>query len=499
MPCEAGHGQAVTGVAGAKLEVVKYTRRGAIALLGMAVAIAGCGFWTSSGGAPTSSDKAGGTPKVEPVVLTMIYGNDRSQELDAFAAAVARLSGGTLRIAFHSDWRRGSRLYENAMVRDVQSGRLDLAVVGTRAWKSLGVASFDALHAPLLVDNFALEERVLQSPLADRMLAGLKPLGIAALGILPGPMRKPLGVSPLVRPADYRGKTLAISRSSIATQTLRALDAKAHEIGRPFLEGVDGIEQQVASIDATGTDKAAKYLTANVNLWPASQVVFMSKPAFAALEAAQRRALTAAARSALPAMIAFQRGDESFSAGNLCRRGLTFLTATDADLADLRRAVQPVYDRLAREAQTRSAIEQIRQMRTGAATIADAPACSPASAQAETRTERTPIDGVYRQHTTARDLRSARTPEGDVNPGNYGTLQTVLDRGRFTQTQSASGIASGTYTVAGYTLTMSYPNGELFTFHWSLYRGLLTLEAAPGKTSPAPMLARPWRRTGDAP
>ncbi len=485
---------------GAKLQVVKDTRREAIALLGAAVAIAGCGVWTSSGGAPNSSDKAGGAQNVEPVVLTMIYGNDRSQELDAFAAAVARLSDGTLRIAFHSDWRRGSRLYENAMVRDVQSGRLDLAVVGTRAWKSLGVASFDALHAPLLVDNFALEERVLQSPLADRMLAGLEGLGIVALGILPGPMRKPLGVSPLVRPADYRGKTLAISRSSIATQTLRALAAKAHAIGgRPFLEGVDGIEQQVASIDAIGTDKDARYLTANVNLWPASQVVFMSKPAFAALEDAQRRALAAAARSALPAMIAFQRGDESFSAGNLCRRGLTFLTATDTDLADLRRAVQPVYDRLAREAQTKSAIEQIRQMRTGAAAIADAPACSPASAQAETRTERTPIDGVYRQHTTAGDLRSAGTPEGDVNPGNYGTLQTVLDRGRFTQTQSASGIASGTYTVAGYTLTMSYPNGELFTFHWSLYRDLLTLEAAPGKTSPAPMLARPWRRTGDSP
>ena len=46
---------------------------------------------------------------------------------------------------------------------------------------------------------------------------------------------------------------------------------------------------------------------------------------------------------------------------------------------------------------------------------------------------------------------------------------------------------------------MSYPNGERFTFHWSLYRDLLTLEAAPGKTSPAPMLARPWRRVGDAP
>ena len=395
---------------------MRYTRRGAIALLGTAVAIAGCGVWTSSGGGPASSDKAGGTQNVEPVVLTMIYANDRSQELDAFAAAVARLSDGTLRVAFHIDWRRGSRLYENAMVRDVQSGRLDLAVVGTRAWKSLGVDSFDALHAPLLVDNFALEERVLQSPLADRMLAGLKPLGIVALGILPGPMRKPLGRSPLVRPADYRGKTLAISRSSITAQTLRALGAKVHAIGRPFLEGVDGIEQQVASIDATDTDKDGKYLTANVNLWPGSQVVFMSRPAFAALEDAQRRALTAAASSALPAMIAFQRGDQSFSAGKLCRSGLKFLTATDADLADLRRAVQPVYDRLARDVETRSAIEQIRQMRTGAAAIADAPACSPASAQAETRTEPTPIDGVYRQHTTAARPALGRNTRGRRQP-----------------------------------------------------------------------------------
>ena len=48
------------------------------------------------------------------------------------------------------------------------------------------------------------------------MLAGLKPLGVVGLGILPGPLRKPLGVSRLVGPADYAGKTLAFQRSRVA-------------------------------------------------------------------------------------------------------------------------------------------------------------------------------------------------------------------------------------------------------------------------------------------
>jgi TRAP-type C4-dicarboxylate transport system substrate-binding protein len=485
-------------------------RKAVLALLAAAGIASGCG--TSS-----SSDKAGGATKGKPLVLTMANGNGESLELEPFAAAVARLSGGTLRIDIKSDWRRGTPSYETGMIGDVRTGRVDLAWVGSRAFDSVGVPVFDALHAPLLVDSYALEEAVLRSPLVPRMLDRLKRLDVVGLGILPGPMRKPLGASPLVRPEDYRGKTLAISRSRVASETFGALGASPAEISaRGRIEGYDGAEQQITSIQGNLYDRVGHYLTANVNLWPRPLVLFMNQKALDALSDRQRGALRDAARAGLTATIGIDRHDEAEAAATLCRRGLRFVTATDDDLAALRRAVAPVYDRLDRDAQTKDAIAQITAMRgeVGNAARSEAPKCA-ATSQTSGAAQATPIDGVYRVDTTRDDLRSLGVPESDIVSENYGHWRFVFDRGRLHYTQSADGASRWTraaYTVKGdileYTVTAyggeaphgaAEKTGEVFTFRWSRYRDRLTLGPVKGKISPENFRLKPWRRVGDAP
>ena len=179
-------------------------QRAAVAVLAAALALAVAGCLGSD------SDKAGGAQHQKPVVLTMANGTGSALELEPFEAAVARLSNNTVRIEFKNNWRQGSPSVETGVIRDVEAGKADLGWTGSRAFDSVGVRTLDALHAPLLIDSYALEQRVLQSPLVGDMLDGLKPLGVVGIGVLPGPMRKPLGVSPLVRPEDYRGKTIAI-------------------------------------------------------------------------------------------------------------------------------------------------------------------------------------------------------------------------------------------------------------------------------------------------
>jgi TRAP-type C4-dicarboxylate transport system substrate-binding protein len=485
-------------------------RRPAVAVLAAALALAVAGCLGSD------SDKAGGAQHQKQVVLTMANGNSIPVELDPFKAAVSRLSHNTVRIEFKNNWRKGSLSYETGVIGDVRGGKADLGWAGSRAFDSVGVASFDALHAPLLIDSYGLQQRVLESPLVGNMLGGLKPLGLVGLGILPGPMRKPLGVSPLVRPADYRGKTLAIARSRVAQQTLRALGASALEIpvgGK--IDAFDGIEQQVTEIDGNEYDKAAKNLTANVNLWPRPQVLFMNKKAFAALSDTQRDALRAGVRSALPATTARQRDDERNSAATLCRRKLTFLTASEADLSSLRVAVQPVYDRLERDPQTRAAIEQIRTMRSGAPSSTEAPTCSTATSTTNPAGKATPIDGIYRMTTTLNEsVKFSGDAPGDIASENYGRWKFVLDRGRLYYTQSSKGSSRWTkavYTVSGHTLTFRItdyggeaPNGarertgEVYAFRWSRYRDQLTLTPAAGKISPGNFRVEPWRRIADA-
>ena len=116
--------------------------------------------------------------------------------------------------------------YENGLIGDVRAGKADLGVVGSRAWDSVGVTSLRALVAPLLIDSYSLQDRVLRSPLIPEMLKGLRPLGLVGVGILPGALRNPVGIThPLLAPSDYAGLRIGVQQSRVASATMRALGA----------------------------------------------------------------------------------------------------------------------------------------------------------------------------------------------------------------------------------------------------------------------------------
>jgi hypothetical protein len=135
------------------------------ALLLIAVVAAVAVAVAAAAGSGEDVDRSGGAAKPPATVLRMANGDGDERELVPFAAAVARLSGGTLRIEFANGWRDGEPGYEAGLIRDVAAGKADLGWAGTRAFASLGVRDFDVLHAPLLIDSYGFERRVLESPL----------------------------------------------------------------------------------------------------------------------------------------------------------------------------------------------------------------------------------------------------------------------------------------------------------------------------------------------
>ena len=478
-----------------------------VALLAVMAVLAGC---TGPG-----VDKAGGTRARQPVVLTLANFIGQSAELDGFAGEVRRLSAGTMRIDIRSRWRRGQVDSENGLIGDVGAGKADLGVAGSRAWDSAGVSSFRALSAPLLITSYALQDRVLRSPVTGQMLRGLRPLGLAGIGVLPGPLRKPLGIArPLLRPSDYAGLRMGVQQSLVADATMRALGATPVWFpATGAMTGLDGIEEQISSIQGYQYDTVGRYLTANVSLWPRPLVLFANGKAWAALTPAQRRILSRAVTGDQAAETDVARGNERTDTAILCRRGLLrFLTASPADLAALRRAVQPVYRQLQRDPQTGRYIRQIEAMGTGVA-AEPAPGCGHAARPAG---KAGPLDGVWQFTTTAADLRALPgVSQGDIVPENYGTYTFVIDRGRFAFTQEnrqACTWAYGTFTVTGDRFEWLFTDGggiapdgavnkpgEFFTFRWSLYRGMLTLYPVKGAVSPNPSLGKPWPRISTAP
>jgi TRAP-type C4-dicarboxylate transport system substrate-binding protein len=422
----------------------------AVVAIGAAVALTA----VAAGCAGAGDDRAGGKPELTALTLTMANGaGNRPVELQPFADEVAHLSGGKVRIEFRDRWLGWPwRRPESAVIHDVAAGKVDLGWVGSRAWDDVGVSSFNALHAPLLVDSYALQAEVLESGIPGEMLKALEPLRLVGLGVLAGPLHKLLGVERRLRqPADFRGQRIGITDSRVARESLRALGATA--IALPAgarIGGLDGIEQQVEAIEGNTYDAAAKYLTTNINLWPRPLVLFMNEAAFAALEPAQRRVLREAVRHALRKAFAATRSRERDEAAVLCRRGLSFVVATPADISTLREALAPVYRELERDDQTRAFIARIAKLRQALSVSAETlPSCSTGGRSASGGIP----DGVYTNTTTADDARRARIQAG--NPF-YGLLpirhRLVLKSGDFVMYdifpngQTEVG-ASGTYSV----------------------------------------------------
>ena len=227
-------------------------------------------------------------------------------------------------------------------------------------------------------------------------------------------------------------------------------------------------------------------------------VLFANPKVLESLAKRQRGALTGAAKAAFAATFALQQKDEAEAATTLCRRGVKFETADKADLAALRRGVQPVYDRLGRRAETKAAIAQIEAIRADAGS-APAPACKPGAQAGGRGGQATPIDGVYRTEVTTAQLK--RTPgfkAFEANPGNVGRFKMELRNGRFRISGASDGSeVIGTYAVNGDGVAIEFNGEGPYRYGWSLYRGALTLHMR--GDGPTPLVVHPWRREGGQP
>src|SRR6185503_10780070 len=272
--------------------------------------------------AGSGPDKAGGQPERpkpadKAVVLTLATGDPPFAE--EYAKAVDRLSAGAIRIDIRLG-RTAQRNYERFTVEDVRTGRAQLGSVAVRVWDTLGVTSMQALVAPLLVDDLELQKRLLQGPLATRMLRGLDRAGVVGLALTPGPLRRPIGVTRFFAgPKDYRGATMGIKFGNVARATFEALGARVtgYTSGQARF---DGAELDLKTIADAKYDPRATAITANVVLWPRPQTIFANRAAFAKLTSGQQEILRRAGREAVPAEAARIAREEKDALSAVCSR-----------------------------------------------------------------------------------------------------------------------------------------------------------------------------------
>src|SRR5262245_7531521 len=154
--------------------------------------LAGCLVAGGCGGAHGES-RTGGTPAVRVTNVIAETSTGDPGVVDAYFDAVKRASGGTLAITVKPRAHTGPA-FERQVVAAWRAGRAPLGFVGAPSWDTTGVDDFQALVAPFAITTYGHEQRVLQSPTARQMLAGLSRHGLTGLALLPGPMRRLLGI-----------------------------------------------------------------------------------------------------------------------------------------------------------------------------------------------------------------------------------------------------------------------------------------------------------------
>jgi TRAP-type transport system periplasmic protein len=464
------------------------------AVAGLATATAAC---TS-----TVPNRAGGTVGAQvSVVLTLANDNDGAPtQLTAWINQVHDLSHGSIRIEVHDNWRRGETNSEAQTVHDVEQGKVDTAWVGARVMDRLGVTSFQALLAPMLVDNYDLQGSVFRAGIPAHMLTGVRAAGVVGVAVLPGPMRKVLGIAkPFLAPADFAGARIGDQDSALTQMTLRTLGATAvPEPSGAKLHGVDGYEQQLQSIAGNQYDTIAKYTTANLNLWPRPLLIIMGKANWAKLSPPQQDILHKATDAALqPAIDASRQEDGQFQA--LCKRGMALPTALPRQLAELHTALAPVYASLRRNASTKKWLNQIQALKDKLHANPETVSCAGVDGAPQ---KATPIDGTYSRRSGRPDVLAAcraTLPPGAEAAPVHNTLEIVFDHGNVTQYEQPDGGTKdigwrGTYRVFRDTIefTEDHPT---FTVTWALHGSTLTLSnLRNGHCDDVAVWAHPWTR-----
>jgi TRAP-type transport system periplasmic protein len=477
-------------------------RLAAVALAVIAAVMAG-----GCGGGGGSGDKAGGAG--EPVVLRMAnaYGDlQTAPVVEQFVAQVKGRSGGSLRVQVTSRWGDYADDAEQQVVGAVAAGKVDLGWAGARVFDTIGVSSFQALGAPMLVDSYALEQAVVASDLPGQMLHGLDKVGVRGLGVLADGLRKPVAVKhPVLGVGDWRGITFGTLKSAGQAQAIRSLGATPMEVFRrsrnqALLDGrLQGLEMDLFVYEHGGPVQPAPYVTANVTLWPQLDVLFANPGRLGRLTGQQRGWLQQAAQDAAGGGAALADRDAQ-SLKNACRSGARFATASPADLAALRGAFASVYASLERDPQTKAFIDQIQALKRS--TSAEAPLAIPAGCTgkapeqpaAHAGTVPADLNGTYRYLLTKEDARKVGDPEVDQFP-HVNTVKLrdgKVEGGCFGQ--------GATYSVTGDQITFDVPeDGSTMTFTFSVDgKGNLHLTPAPSvdKGGAFECSYKPWTKIG---
>jgi tripartite ATP-independent transporter DctP family solute receptor len=277
-----------------------------------------------------------------------------------------------------------------ALLNSIKGGSVDGGAVSAAIFPNAKIFSFVALQMPFLLDNYALESKVIatSSPIAQRMLKlGTERAGLKGLAIFEGGERQlVLKKGPVNSLADLKGLKLRSVQSPLLADTLAALGTNPTPLAVGDVFGalqngtVDGLE---ANSGLTFTNKfyeaGATHITL-ANLFPFPAILIMNGDKWNSLSPEFQQIIQNAARQTPAFSLGIVSNTQLFPS-LLCAAGVKYHVPSAATKKAMLKAVAPVYAKYEKNPQVRSFVTAIQKLKVnpklrGGAESTDAPPAS---------------------------------------------------------------------------------------------------------------------------
>lgn len=328
---------------------------------------------TAAASRPTTSTSDTPTPRV----LTVAHIDGVPEPaITWFAESLADRSAGLLTAEIRSECCGREVDVEQTLLEQVRSGDADLGWVGVRAFAQAGTTAFEPLIAPLLIRSYAAQQAVIESDIANGLLAQLEPLELVGVGLVPGEMRYPMSTgAALTAPSDWTGLSMYTFESAVASTSIAALGAEPRHLG------FDDRDAALADGSIAGLDNALGFHAARLDVFEHLVVDLPLWPRTSALVAAPTLELSGDERRWLAAAVAdvaartTELGDiERAAVAEACALGdLGYANAGPDAIAEFEAAFEPVQAELAGNSSDAATLEALREL------VEDIPADPPAT------------------------------------------------------------------------------------------------------------------------
>lgn len=295
--------------------------------------------------------------------------------------------------------------FEQGVVAAVRTGEYELGLAASRAWEQEGITVFRPLQTPFLIDDDALAVAFVTSDVATQMLERLSASGIAGLTIWPEDLRHPFSVvpgKPLLSPDDFAGAKIRTTSMGITAALVEALGGSPEFMTFNYQGTESGFRQG-------STLSGQPIATGNVVFFPKFQVLFANSAAFEQLSEAQRIILREAAAATQEKTIADRPSDVDLALA-WCADGGTVVLASEAQLAALAEAAQPVIDQVEADPTNAEVVAAIRSLKANTQLGPAVMACGNVTAQPapneeeQTWSEGLPPNGTWMVELTIEDV-----------------------------------------------------------------------------------------------